>query len=551
MNREDLLAFQPSAIAEKEQGEYLLDYFIEDLTFDRHSQRKIYYISDIHLDHKLKRKKYFWQNNEKLIEKQIEDIVVDLCSDVDLNHMPFLLIAGDTSFDYSINKLFYTKLAEVWGGSRIVVVLGNHELWGYNSVEDAKLQYKELFNNLKINFLDNELIAIHKYGGVVKMLIDPFDLSNDGLAELCLKNSFCIFGGTGYASLNNEYNATKGLYRNAIDTIEKEKTYAQKFVDRYNKLLEVAGLNDNIIILTHMPMKDWSNELHNPTWKYVNGHTHKNQLYCTDTKMVYADNQIGYYNSNISLKYFFTEKAYDIFKHYSDGIYVISTTEYSAFMYGMNVQMDFKGKGIETIYMLKRDGLYLFLCKKASNGKLYLLEGGKRRVLYVQDINYYFDNMLYYVNRINEPYEKYYNFLKNISAFVKKIGGDGTIHGAIVDIDYNNHIYINPNDGKITFYFATSIQDKYVYNDFKHLLEKRLPKLLPNYIKAITSDDVSVQSLISSVNNGVYSLPQFVRSTDIYKTSNLLKKFQYVKDKNILRVWNDDIINNDKKRLTK
>ena len=36
----------------------------------------------------------------------------------------------------------------------------------------------------------------------------------------------------------------------------------------------------------------------------------------------------------------------------------------------------------------------------------------------------------------------YMDKLLNISKVIKSIGGDGSIHGCIVDIDYYNHIYI-------------------------------------------------------------------------------------------------------------
>ena len=43
----------------------------------------------------------------------------------------------------------------------------------------------------------------------------------------------------------------------------------------------------------------------------------------------------------------------------------------------------------------------------------------------------------------------YRNALKTISKEIRAFGGNGNIHGCIIDIDFFNHIYVNPFDGKI------------------------------------------------------------------------------------------------------
>jgi len=42
-----------------------------------------------------------------------------------------------------------------------------------------------------------------------------------------------------------------------------------------------------------------------------------------------------------------------------------------------------------------------------------------------------------------------------------------SIHACIVDIDFYNYIYLDPVDGSINPYYATSIVNKYLYRVYK------------------------------------------------------------------------------------
>lgn len=75
----------------------------------------------------------------------------------------------------------------------------------------------------------------------------------------------------------------------------------------------------------------------------------------------------------------------------------------------------------------------------------------------------------------------YTDALLEVSKVIKAIGGVGTIHGCIVNIDYYNHIYINPIDRKLTPYFAYDMEQKHVYKDLYTLLEDKKPILLSGY----------------------------------------------------------------------
>lgn len=98
------------------------------------------------------------------------------------------------------------------------------------------------------------------------------------------------------------------------------------------------------------------------------------------------------------------------------------------------------------------------------------LEGGRRHKLDC-DISYYYENLPEYVRKVRSAVMPYQKALSMVSDEVMTIGGSGSIHGCIVDIDWFNHIYLNPFDGKVTPYFALNTTDKLVFKNIEALLE--------------------------------------------------------------------------------
>ena len=48
----------------------------------------------------------------------------------------------------------------------------------------------------------------------------------------------------------------------------------------------------------------------------------------------------------------------------------------------------------------------------------------------------------------------------------------GRIHGCIIDIDFYNHVYVNPVNMKVTGYYALDIINKKVYGNIPELLKQ-------------------------------------------------------------------------------
>ena len=101
-------------------------------------------------------------------------------------------------------------------------------------------------------------------------------ISLDDLRAKMRSARVIIFGGVGFAGMNNEFNADNGIY---MDVLDREEEYAEsaKFLALYEKVTS-ALKGKNLIVFTHMPMRDWGGEdMHAKEGVvYVNGHSHRN-----------------------------------------------------------------------------------------------------------------------------------------------------------------------------------------------------------------------------------------------------------------------------------
>ena len=379
------------------------------------------------------------------------------------------------------------------------------------------------------------------------VFLDEADIlckSTDELRSLVLDSDLILYGGIGFSAYNPQFNATHGIYRRAIDAWEEDLFYTQKSEAVYNKLAEALAL-DTVIILSHMPLGDWCATPMVPNWIHVNGHTHHNHCEQSDTGTVYADNQMGYRSKKHGLKYFKTSVVYDIFRYHPDGIHRITKTQYLDFNDGNRTRCTFS-KEVDSILMLKRQGMYLFLLEDSENGKLFLLNGGVKNRLKITDVHYYYENMVKYSDYIKLAMGKYNEALKSISAVIKSIGGSGYIHGCIVDIDFYNHIYLDPYEGTVTAYYSPWYGERYEYPSVEQLLETKIPALFANYQKLLELgvEQTNVPGFCVSSSHAVH-----IHGTEQYKPSNLIKRLQYVTESNVIRLWNDDLILDPSKML--
>lgn len=502
------------------------------------NSNKISYISDLHLMYRIKNEGC---TSKTAIIRNIQKVI-----DTILQQDTFLrdnekltLIGGDVSSNFSIFEMFVKRLKK--SNDRLsnkrcfIFILGNHELWNFSDVKLEKVveKYRKLLQENDMYLLHNDIFYKNDSNN---MGIIPYDelvhLDKRTIAEKLRYTRLVILGGLGFSGYNEEFNANHGMYRMTVDR-DTEIQESKKFEQLYNKLKDVLS-KKNTVIFTHTPKKDWCSEQnYHDNFVYVSGHTHKNIFFDDGVERVYADNQIGYRNVSSHLKSFLVDGEYDYFENYEDGVYEIAPPEYRDFARGMNMYMTFNRK-VNTLYMLKKNGYYCFI-HKTKVGSLAILNGGALKKLEIKDVQYYYDNMDKMIAAIKMPLNEYTSYEKSIANEVKKIGGSGRIHGCIIDIDFCNHIYVNPVDMKLTGYWASDIMNKLIYPDIPALLENKCPTLYSNYLKLLEDEKLN-QLIVRKAKSQVSVLPQEYLKTDIYKVSREIKKMQKL-NSNVLTTW--------------
>lgn len=537
-----------------------------------YSQVPFFYVSDIHLCHRILHKFKLRASMEEikwyvkfLARKMLESVGT-------VPYYSYLLIAGDTSSEFKMAKIFYEELVRFWEPKKIIVIHGNHELWDpWDEMENNIQVYRDYFKELGITFLQNELL-------LVKDRLQQLILNEDKILELSEKQirglaqecSIVVLGGIGFSGLNDKYNAVNMRYGKSFEeskspemALQRDIFEAHRFDEIYRKLLQALPQN-KIIVITHMQKWDWNTNPHNPNWIYVNGHNHRNYFDCSSNKVVYADNQIGYKSEKIGLKYFYIDNEYDIFTYLEDGIYEITKSQYTKFNWGKLVKMSF-GREDGQIYMIKKNGKYMFflycLYSKRSKTKcLYLLNGGKLGKLLqsgLEDLQYYYANLDTYVDNAHQLLERYTGGQKKISEFIKKLGGSGKIHGCIIDVEKPSefetysycHLFVDPIDGKVTPYFANDVKSRIIYKDFKALLEsqKSCKLLQENFIKHDNGEDLNLPAIQYSSKLEAWEdeSSMYDEGSHLYKISKIVKSLQYITEKEIIRIWNPELLNYD------
>lgn len=511
---------------------------LTDFDISSQNYNRISYITDLHLMHKLLKAKCKSREDEIYIFQKIIDSIL-----AESTH--FTLIGGDVSADFSAFSLFVKMLRKsadrqfhksgLFSEKReFIFILGNHELWKFPglSVEQIAEKYRSLLQENGMHLLQNDLfsddIGIIPYDELIRS-------DNSDILKKLKHTRLTILGGLGFAGYNHEFNANAKIYRSTVDrTTEIQES--KKFEQLYDKLTDVLT-KKNTIIFTHTPKKDWcSDASYHEKFVYVNGHTHRNVFFDDGAERIYADNQIGYYTASVHLKNFLIDRDYDCFADYEDGIHEITAQEYQDFAHGKNMNMTFNRK-IHVLYMLKKNGYYCFI-HKTKSGSLSILNGGKLKSLDKKDIQYYYDNMDTAIAAFKNPLDQYTTYQKSIANEIKQIGGTGTIHGCIIDIDLQNHVYINPLDMTITYYWASDIIKKLIYPDLIGLLKDKCSTLYLNYMKLIEKKESNLLILKQQKKNSLSVLPQEYLETDIYRASREISKMQKLSS-NVLTIWLD------------
>ena len=540
---------------------------------------KFFYITDLHLESQLGLTGMTVDEIKGKVAQKVDEMLGGLSKEDMADGV--LLVGGDVADSEEVAKIFFDAVFFHFHGP-IIFVLGNHELWDgctyangkscqKRSIDEVVTAYKQ-FNKTKFGFeakmycLENEVLVCYKNsmyqnsdefgvgrktagmprGGLCVLTEEMLlNTSTDDLREFFDECSMIVLGGLGFCGLNPRYNADTGLFRDRVSR-EEDVERSKRFRAVYDRVVSCAD-NKRVVVLTHTQTEDWTTDAPHPNWVYVNGHTHQNGLVKTeDGVTVLYDNQVGYKPKKWHLNQFSLEQYYDPFEAWADGIYRITPQQYMDFNAGRGIQMEyFRQQG--DIYALKQKGIYMFMLQYGLG--LYLLRGGQKLNVF-HGLEYYAANLEKYVEKIQAAFRPYRNALDKIAAEVKRFGGSGYVHGSIVDIDYYNHIYLDPFDGYLMPYFALDVTDRREFRSVRELLESSpFPALgsdgtpmLSAYTKLLDAGGVSI--LAPTVKEAALAVVpmEVLDEKNIYAPSRVMKSIQYLLDKGVVRVWNDAVL---------
>ena len=245
-----------------------------------------------------------------------------------------------------------------------------------------------------------------------------------------------------------------------------------------------------------------------------------------------------------------TEKQVEDFRKYKQGTYEITYLQYWKFYHeyvNKYANMPTKPNYIKQIYLIKSKDYLIFIAD--SNSCLYLLNGGKFIKLEGYQLRYFENNLQLYGETIEKRFKKFWDTMDDIAEFCKKLDIDvhsGKVHGCIVDIDFFNHLYINPFDGTVTPYYASSTSSMEIHSNLYSLLSERLPGSIQKFNTLLEQQNKKLPEIICDRN--IIPIEQKKTIPDMYYVSYIIKKFQSVHDANLITQWDASLI--QKKAIT-
>lgn len=179
---------------------------------------------------------------------------------------------------------------------------------------------------------------------------------------------------------------------------------------------------------------------------------------------MYADNQIGYYNQEITFKRATTGISRNPYELLEDGIHETTVETYlqfyryaGEFIKSGKYISNLINKGNRKFYVIKQDDYYGFfiVCDSGPSKGISIANGGKTKKLTKEtDIGWIVKNFSLVISKYLRLLAPLRNVQTHLSKELRQLGLSGNIHGCIVDIDYYHHIMVNPTDGSIRFYYS-------------------------------------------------------------------------------------------------
>ena len=550
----------------------------QDGEFDTWVCNRVFYISDIHLAHKVA-KRFKRKVSDDQVTRYVKKIAKELFTkgfEETIHTSPVVIFGGDISSYFELAEVFYTEFMELWDkayrrsyysspGERFVyAILGNHEFWDFETAADCFKAYKKLFKRLGIRFLQNTITWFGEHDLPMKRIVGEdgvrphwVELKKEEDAEAYERqmrhiHNTLIVGGVGFAGCNEDFNANMGIYQTALNR-KQEIAETKKWRKAYQNALDMAKESNSVlVVLSHHPISDWNPDGQGDSGcVYFTAHSHRNYLYHDEERgiHIFANNQIGYHNPNVQFKEAYLYNRANPFVQHGDGCHEIAIADYLRFYDYMEEHIGGSGlieKQISAygakFYMIKHRGYYGFFL--VSSKGTYICAGGRvKKISKCPDIEQFNTDFLGMIKKYIKVLSPYRNAQEHIAEAVKSFGGDGRIHGCIIDIDFLTHIMLNPSDGSMTYYYSPVFGQVQTYGNLLALLEDHNKVLAAEYRKLLKSAD---NGLIPQ--NQVISASEMMQidiKNSVYAVSNRMNQLQRLFDKKILRDWNDELLLSD------
>lgn len=370
-----------------------------------------------------------------------------------------------------INITDYNKHKLLSSEKDVFAVLGNHEYVNFSNVDECVSFFESELSKIGIKLLHNNEYVYDK---------------------------FMIFGGTGFAKYDEKWNADKIVCCPNF-TREDEFKETALFESKYAKALNHARENGLCFLcVSHYPVSACLNNHFDIETIYFTGHNHQNQYIKTSNKVLFADNQIGYRNNNITFKLATTGYETNPYALLNDGLYQTAIKDYLQFYHYIGEDIG-KGNmlyqrcqdGKANLYVVKRKGYYgFFIVNPIGSSKgISIVNGGKtKKISNSTDIRWICENFDIVLSKYLQVLLPLRTAQEQLSKELIELGLSGTIHGCIVDIDFYHHIMLNPVDGILTYYYSPSFGIVTNLNDFEEViksLDYHNDKFFPHDCKSI------------------------------------------------------------------
>ena len=440
----------------------------------------------------------------------------------------------------------------------VYAIMGNHELWDFDSYSACERAYMGLFEELNIVFLNDKISPLGHFN---QPMVSEMDSETRRFTTRFLKkdedpkryDSLLFYlenilgvGGLGFAAMNPSFNANQGIYGVAVSR-DEEIRRCEEWRRLFEKATETAKQNHcSLVVLSHNPISDWLAQPEKCANCFVfSGHTHRNIAYGGENNtFVFADNQVGYSGKRFRFKRAVLHLPRNPFASDPDGFREITCEEYKE--YYSYVREPLPGTGIierqiklyeAKLYVIKQDG-YVGFFLTAPRG-VYICNGGQiRKIGSPESLERYMENFMAVINNYITALSPLRRVQEQLAAYIKSFGGKGRIHGTIVDIDFENHVMVNTSDGTLTFYNSPMFGLVKTYPDIGTLLHAHCPELEAAYLAIGSSQLVPITEELSAPSSSYEHVD--IKNSQ-YALSRRINALQRLFDKHILRDWNPEL----------